>query len=326
MLFAEIKKVELEYKFHESFPDLNVEDTLAQVMPKGVARKIKTPAGLPAYLQALYEYPLLTKGQEQYLFRRMNFLFYFCDTQRPTDGRATLRVRFWNRCYDEAMEARQLILKSNLRIAVHFAKLFSGGDLEQFDEYVSDGNMALFRAVRGFDFSKGFKFSTYAFWAVQKQLARSRNLRRRQAARFPTLEPFYEVDMGDWTYVGTADVSDLLLSREIPQEEQAVTIEEAAGIPALFNVLTDIEKFIIEHRFGLNGKDQLTLKATGEFMCLSKERVRQIETRALHKMRNADERRREEAGRTQEPVSTGRLRETAGRNEGPSEVRRRLLA
>ena len=87
--------------------------------------------------------------------------------------------------YDEAVATKNQIIRANLRLVVSIAKRHVG-PAENFFELVSDGNMSLMRAVEKFDFARGYKFSTYASWAIMKNFARTIPDEHRHRDRFRT--------------------------------------------------------------------------------------------------------------------------------------------
>ena len=89
------------------------------------------------------------------------------------------------RLYDEAVEVKNRIIRSNLRLVVSIAKRHVQPTIGLF-ELISDGNMSLIRAVEKFDFARGYKFSTYASWAIMKNFARTIPNAHLQGDRFRT--------------------------------------------------------------------------------------------------------------------------------------------
>src|SRR5262249_12999096 len=146
----------------------------------------KAPDGLPPYLASLYVHaPLLTREQEAHLFRKMNYLKSLAGKLRETLDPA--RVSFSaldaiERLQEEALAVKNRIIRANLRPVVSIAKK-RVGPTDNLFELISDGNMSLIRAVEKFDVSRGFKFSTYASWAIQRNFSRTipgeRSLRNR---------------------------------------------------------------------------------------------------------------------------------------------------
>lgn len=241
-----------------------------------LAKKSRLPSGLPPYLASLYEVPLLTRAEEAHLFRRMNYLKSKASRLRqkldPARPKSTLMDRI-ERCYDEAVATKNLIIRANLRLVVSIAKRHVG-PAENFFELVSDGNMSLMRAVEKFDFARGNKFSTYASWAIMKNFARTIPDEHRQRDRFRTSHAELFSSAED-------DRSDQF-------EQESAQLQREVQVEKILERLDEREQRIIISRFGLRrGEEPLTLKEVGAELGVTKERIRQIEARALSKLRKA---------------------------------------
>ena len=242
------------------------------------ARKTKPPAGLPRYLASLYEVALLNREQEQYLFRKYNFLKCKASKLREsldvTRAKASLMDEVES-LYDQAVKIKNRIVQSNLRLVVSIAKRHVNAS-EDFFQLVSDGNMSLIRAVEKFDYSRGNKFSTYASWAIMKNFARTIPGEFRQKERFrPTSEELF---------LAHADQRTDQLSIEADQKRREEQISQ------IMESLDDREQAIIISRFGLDySEEPQTLKEVGAKLGVTKERIRQIEARAINKLRIAAE-------------------------------------
>jgi RNA polymerase sigma factor (sigma-70 family) len=242
------------------------------------SRRVRAPAGLPPYLAALYDEPLLTREQEQYLFRKFNFLKYKAAKLRseidPLHPRSGLMDDI-ERIYGEVVALKNRIIRANLRLVVSIAKRHVGPH-ENFFDLVSDGNMSLIRAVEKFDYARGNKFSTYATWAVMKNFARTIPDEIKHRDRFKT--------SADEMFGATED------RRTDQYEQEAAQSRRESQVGKILENLDEREQKIIIRRFGLDyNREPLTLKEVGDELGVTKERVRQIEARALSKLRKAAE-------------------------------------
>lgn len=242
----------------------------------GSTRQPKAPAGLPRYLAAMYDTPLLTREQEQYMFRKYNYLKFKASRIRDELSQGTPKATLMDeieRFYEQAVKTKNAIVKANLRLVISIAKRHVVAS-EDFFQLVSDGNMSLIRAVEKFDYSRGNKFSTYASWAIMKNFARTIPGEFKQRDRFrPSPEELF---------VAQPDQRSDRYSQEAEQERRSVQVNR------ILERLDEREQQIIVSRFGLDrGTEPLTLKEVGEKMGVTKERVRQIQTRALVKLREA---------------------------------------
>jgi RNA polymerase primary sigma factor/RNA polymerase sigma factor len=274
-----ILELPLDYMYHESFDKAGIEKDVLRPMPVAVApRKVRGPSGLPPYLAALYEVPLLTREQEYHLFRRFNYLKHKATKLRQKLDPARARTSLMNeieKLYDEAVKIKNEIVQANLRLVVSIAKRHVSGS-EDFFGLVSDGNMSLIRAVEKFDFSRGNKFSTYASWAIMKNFARTIPEEFKRRDRFRTSQ--------DELFTTKQDVR----SDEVGQESAQKVREQQ--IERILSRLDERERQIIVSRFGLDhNREPLTLKEVGHEMGVTKERIRQLEARALDKARLAAE-------------------------------------
>lgn len=236
----------------------------------------RVPSGLPSYLQSLYEVPLLTRDQEAHLFRKMNYLKYKAARLRDELDLKRPRVRLMDRIeslYSEVVATKNQIIRANLRLVVSIAKRHVQQNGTLF-ELISDGNISLIRAVEKFDFALGNKFSTYATWAIMKNFARSIPHERVQLDRFRTGH--------EELFGGTSDERTDALELETAQAKREAEVEK------ILRHLDRRERAIVARRFGLDRDvEPLTLKEIGQEMGVSKERIRQIESRALAKLRQA---------------------------------------
>lgn len=273
-----ILELPLEYIDNPCFHEKGIEQEIMGPMPEATTatKKSRAPAGLPPYLASLYEVPLLSREQEYHLFRRFNFLKFQASKLReeldPSQAKPALMDEI-ERLYDEAVKTKNQVVQANLRLVVSIAKRHVTGS-EDFFGLVSDGNMSLIRAVEKFDYSRGNKFSTYASWAIMKNYARTIPDEFKQRDRYRTSQ------------------EELFMAHEDERSDQ-VELESqqkmrALAVGRILSRLDEREQKIIISRFGLDyAQEPLTLKEVGAEMGVTKERVRQIEARALSKLRLA---------------------------------------
>jgi RNA polymerase primary sigma factor/RNA polymerase sigma factor len=275
-----IMELPLDFIPNPGFARLDPNRVINEEFPQSdiATKKPRLPSGLPPYLASLYEVPLLTKEQEVHLFRRFNYLKYRAtklrnqlDLQAP---KSALMDEI-ERLYDFAVQTKNKIVRANLRLVVSIAKRHVGPS-DNFFELVSDGNMSLIRAVEKFDFARGNKFSTYASWAIMKNFARTIPDEIRHRDRFRTAN--FEM------FSATED------QRSDQYEQESAQSQRQIQVGRILDRLDEREQKIIISRFGLDHKQEpLTLKEVGAEMGVTKERVRQIEARALSKLRQAAE-------------------------------------
>ena len=219
--------------------------------------------------------PLRT-ADEVRLFLRYNYARYRLASLARMSGKRTPRARTAEmyRWYRRAMRLRSDLTGANLALVIAMAKRTNIPDVD-FSELVSEGNMALLRAIEKFDVSRGYKFSTYACRVILKSFSRlaskSSTYRRRFGLEFdPSMEP------GDHAEQKRQAVQNDALSRL-----HQILVKNHAN-------LSTIEQRVIDQRFALTeGGKKKTLALIGGEMGVSKERIRQIQRSALAKLRGA---------------------------------------
>jgi RNA polymerase sigma factor (sigma-70 family) len=266
----------LEYMDHKSFRYKNAEAEILGPPPEAPDRPRlpKAPAGLPAYLAALYQFPLLTREQEAHYFRKFNYLKFRAAQLRDSLSASRPSVRKMDEIEEllrEAKEIKQLLTRRNLRLVVSIARKYVRPGMNLF-ELVSDGNIALMRAIEKFDFSRGFKFSTYATWAIRRMFARAIPAEQTRLTRYRT---GVDVVFADSKHEGSS----------LYEQERANELQRDY-LTKILKKLDRRERTIIANRFGLQrGTEPQTLEQIGNELGVSKERIRQIERRALEKLR-----------------------------------------
>jgi len=244
-----------------------------EVSEKDLVRS-RPPEGLPQYLKDLYQVPLLSAPQEKALFYLYNFYKYRADHLRKRIDPTHIQAHQVKRVESLLLEANVInnrIVKSNLRLVVSIAKKHVSGSIDLF-ELVSEGNIALMRAVEKFDFSRGFRFSTYASWAIMRNFARSVPKEQNQLARFST---------------GHEEILDIAaaLGNYDPGSESMGEVRET--LESMLSHLSPRERTILTEHYGLAESAQAsTFEQIGKKLNISKERARQIELQALEKLRD----------------------------------------
>lgn len=234
-------------------------------------------AGLTPYIASLYQTRLLDKDEEQFYFRRMNWLKYKAATLRDTfdPRRASLKqIERVEGLLAEAETVKAILITSNLRLVVSIAKKFV--DLTwSLDELVSEGNLALMRSVEKFNFELGNRFSTYATYAIQRHFFRLSDRGRQYRKRFV---------MDDEPLRSEAAKP---VSTEYRSADQITVLKEVFA--DFLGELEPRERKIVVARFGFDGKAPRTFRELGSTMGVCKERIRQIQSRAMDKLRRLAE-------------------------------------
>jgi RNA polymerase sigma factor (sigma-70 family) len=278
MRAGRILELPLDYIYNDEFDKAEFEETILGPMPEAdvQSRRTRVPAGLPPYLAALYDVALLTREQEYHLFRKMNFFKHKAAQLRQkisTRGASAEVMDQIEQLYEQAVRVKNQIVQANLRLVVSIAKRHMSSS-DDFFSLVSDGNMSLIRAAEKFDYSRGNKFSTYASWAIMKNYARTIPTEFKHRDRFRTT--------ADEMFMAQED------DRKNPYVEESAYRQRQRQVLRILNRLDDREQKIIAARFGLGkGSEPLTLKEVGAEMGVTKERIRQLEARALVKLREA---------------------------------------
>lgn len=240
----------------------------------GIAAIRRSGVDLPIHLSRLCEAPLLKPEQESMLFERMNYLLQQAAIQRSVlnpDRPSRHRIELIQTYVALAEWHRDRIVEANLRLVFSIVKKFVNPN-NNFDDLLSDGIVALIRAVEKFDFDRGFRFSTYATQVVRRNAYRTVVLKQQE--RQKVLGGLQDMDL------------------DIGEEERTSAISEKrwhelrSRLSVMMGDLDRREKFIIRARFSLGSHRKVhTLQALADRLGVSKERVRQLERRAMDKLR-----------------------------------------
>lgn len=268
----------IDYIYSSEFDDPTKRDEILAPMPNqddffGKIEAMKAPKDVEPHMAYLYERPLLSREQEAHLFRKMNFLKHEAHKlqEKINPSRPRMQeVKELERVQHEAMHIRDLLIECNQRLVHNLAtKHLQVG--QNLDELKSDANLSIMRAVEKFDYSRGFKFSTYATWAVMKNFARSIPDENTRKQRYMTGH--------DDLFDGKADI------RTDENEVVAAADAAMAKVNRLLDYLDPRTREVIRMRTGLDGTEEMTLEQIGQHFGITKERVRQINVRGMKQLR-----------------------------------------
>jgi RNA polymerase sigma factor (sigma-70 family) len=263
------RELDADPSWETSLPDYpDVSEELAKLTSAAHAR-------MPAHLERLCSAPLLTPEEERELFCQMNYLKYRANAIRSTLRREKAdesKVTEIELLLSRATRVRNRIIHANVRLVMSIVKQFAD-DRNRFDDLLSEGISCLIKAVDKFDFDRGFRFSTYATRAVRREVFRLVQRHHRDRTRFAT---------------GAQELLSQQVNRGSMPEGVEMTWQRVdESICQMLRELDDREKFIVEARYGFdNIGEKPTFQRLGQLLGVSKERVRQIEQRALSKLRN----------------------------------------
>ena len=266
---------EIDFIPNRSFRDARSESRiLGQPLDAEQATPVsKLPRDLPAHLARLCESELLSAETEAELFRRMNYLKFRANALRsqlnPDKPNAKI-LREAEQLLEEASAVRDRVIRANMRLVISIVKKFVSPQ-HSFDDLLSDGAMSLMHAVDKFDYSRGFRFSTYAYRAIARNAYRTIMDRHKENSRF---EPGLDEAL--------FDVVDERDAGWFSEQTWARLRNQMAG---MLDQLDRREQFIIRSRFALGAHRKVrTFQSLADRLGISKERVRQLEQRAVDKL------------------------------------------
>ena len=282
------------------------------------------------YLATIGRIPLLTPAEEIELGNQVQSMMALTEDGSKTfeDHELTGKQR---RMLRIGRRAKERMMKANLRLVVSVAKKYQGKGLELLD-LIQEGSLGLERAVEKFDPTRGYKFSTYAFWWIRQSMTRaiacqSRTIRlpvhlseRLSTIRKVSLDLAHKLGaMPSRVEIAEAmdiplDELDSLLRQALTTSSLDAPVNGEEGRSFLGDLIADSsldepldiveqrihheqlgrwlshlseqEQHVLKLRFGLEGNERHTLAEIGRLMDVSRERVRQVELKALRKLRN----------------------------------------
>ncbi len=283
------------------------------------------------YLKEIGKVPLLTGPQEVTLAQRIEAGLHAADQLEQADGLLSEAERSGLEAVQaDGILAKRQLIEANLRLVVSIAKRYVGRGMVLLD-LIQEGNLGLIRAVEKFDYTKGFKFSTYATWWIRQAITRAiadqaRTIRipvhmvetmnkvlrvqrqlLQELGREPTVEEIaVKVEMTPdrvreiqrlgqepvslETPVGEEDDSFLGDFVEDPTAIAPATAAARAllteAIEEALEELNERERAVVRLRFGLDDGQVRTLEEVGKEFGVTRERIRQIESKTLAKLRH----------------------------------------
>jgi RNA polymerase primary sigma factor len=282
------------------------------------------------YLKQIGKVPLLNAEQEVELAKRIE-AGLFADEKLAEGGSLPGEARQdleW--IADDGRRAKDHLLEANLRLVVSLAKRYTGRGM-LFLDLIQEGNLGLIRAVEKFDYTKGYKFSTYATWWIRQaitramadqartiripvhmvevinKLARVQRQMLQDLGREPTPEELAaELDMTPEKVIevqkygrepislhtplgedGDSEFGDLIEDSEAIQPGEAVSftlLQEQ--LHSVLDTLSEREAGVVSMRFGLTDGQPKTLDEIGKVYGVTRERIRQIESKTMSKLRH----------------------------------------
>jgi RNA polymerase primary sigma factor len=283
------------------------------------------------YLQEISRIALLTADEEKVLGRKIVLGSEAnIELESLGDSASVLDRRRLQRVIDQGRRAREDLTNANLRLVVSIAKRYTKVSMPLADA-IQSGNIGLMKAVEKFDYTRGFKFSTYATWWIKQAISRavaeeSRNIRipthameninralrvQRELTQLNQREPtIIEISKAlgespdrvaeyfslaaDTTSLdqatrvdGDSTIGDHIAATDVGDPSGGIELEDMReAMRAVLDELPERERDVMKMRFGLDGDQGATLEEVGKAFDITRERVRQIEVRALFRLRH----------------------------------------
>ena len=335
-LLEGIPEEELKAASDVSLPKVRTKKTRSSVRKRNEAANVTMLTGDPVrmYLKEIGKVPLLSAAEEIDLAMKIEAGVAAAAEldKAEEEGRELERreKRRLGRVEQVGIDAKQQLIEANLRLVVSIAKRYVGRGM-LFLDLIQEGNLGLIRAVEKFDYTKGFKFSTYATWWIRQAITRAiadqaRTIRipvhmvetinklvriqrqlLQELGREPTPEEIgKEMGLPAERVREIQKISQEPVSLETPigeeedsqlgdfiEDDAAVVPPDAASFSMLQEQLSKVldglaerERKVIELRFGLKDGHPRTLEEVGREFGVTRERIRQIESKTLAKLRH----------------------------------------
>ena len=257
--------------------DMEDREILDEVLSAAMGNR-DVPQELPAHLKRMCDTSLLSAEQERVLFKQMNYLKCQANSLRSRLNPELSDVEALGHDLQKiesllaaAERIREHLVKANMRLVMSIVKKFVTRQ-HSFDDLLSEGTFTLIQAVEKFDYSRGFRFSTYAYRSIVRSIYRLINNTQKEDDRV-TL--FAE----DWPFEMQEGDGSSVLTDQVWSNLRNLTSE-------MMEKLDRRERMIIRCRYALGAHRKVTtFQAIADRLGVSKERVRQLEQRAVNKLR-----------------------------------------
>lgn len=210
---------------------------------------------------------------------------YFKDLNKYRPLSREEEFKLWKKYKkDNDIEARNKLITANLKYVVKVANFYLGRGLSYAD-LIAEGNMGLLKAIEKYDGNKGIKTLSYSIWWIKQTILEALNKRNElDGEDLPSDCEKCEIDSDEnISNIDSKEGNDNFIDESTHNKDK----EKKELISTLMNCLSKKEAFIITNYYGLDGNKPLTLEEIGKKLGITKERVRQINEKALIKLRSA---------------------------------------
>ena len=284
---------EFDDEFNPEYIEDVSEDELSNEKLLNLGNSAKVDEPIKMYLREIGQVPLLTHDEE---------------------------IEYAKRAYEGDEEASKKLIESNLRLVVSIAKKHTNRGLKLLD-LIQEGNIGLMKAVEKFEYTKGYKFSTYATWWIRQAITRAiadqgRTIRKikkesriylqetgkdaspeilaerlgMEVDKIKAIQEMNQEPISLETPVGSEEDSEL---GDFVEDQKTTSPYEATNrailreeLDAVLKTLSPREEKVLRYRYGLDDSSPKTLEEVGKIFNVTRERIRQIEVKALRKLRH----------------------------------------